>query len=192
MQSIIDVFTGDLKYYWMLAIVGSFVFLVQTILSLVLGLDGHSDMDASNGGDMDAVGHGDASFTDFKFISFRTVMAFIMFFGWGGVLFGHNGIGGFFAALVCGLIMMILTAAVIFYVFKLQQSGNINSEDIVGKVGTVYLQIPSGRIETGKVTVIIGSVTREVVAVADEAIPTGASINIVKKIDNKRFLVTKV
>jgi hypothetical protein len=190
-QNIIDVFAGDLKYYWMLAVFGTIVFLIQTAFSLLFGLDGHSDIDASGGGDIDAVGHADAGFGDFKLISFRSVMAFIMFFGWGGVLFGHDGVGGFFGAFACGLIMMVLTAAVIFYIFKLQQSGNINPEDIVGKVGTVYLKIPAGRTETGKVTVIVGSFTREIIAVADDEILTGASVNVVKKIDNKRFLVTK-
>lgn len=185
-------FTGDLKFYWICAIFGSIIFIVQSILNftgVIGGTDGGQDGTGMDGAD----GHADTGFGDFKLISFRTVMAFITFFGWGGVVFGkHGGPVGFFAALACGFSMMFLTALTICMIFRLQQSGNINPDDYINCTGNVYFKIPAGKSGTGKVSVTVKGSLRQVDAMAEEELVTGTPIVIVGKIDAGRFLVRKI
>ena len=52
--------------------------------------------------------------------------------------------------------------------------------------------IPAGRSASGKVTVAVRGETREVTAVADEELPTGTLVRLVKPLDPSRFLVERV
>lgn len=175
--------------YWGLAIVGTIFFGI----TIVLGLFGLGGLD---GPDFDADGavldHVDTGYLDFKLFSLRSILAFLTVFGWGGVIWGHKGISGFFLALLCGFITMLITAAIIYFTMKLQRSGNVRTNDLIGRSGTVYLSIPGGETESGKVIVPVGGATREIQAVADEALPTGTPVVVEKSIDGKRFLVKKV
>ncbi|MFZ2655220.1 MAG: hypothetical protein WAX69_09880 [Victivallales bacterium] len=192
MDAFWDGLSGDMKFYWILAIFGSLIFVVQLVMA-VLGFGAGHDVDASaaTGGHDIATGH-DTGFSIFKLFSVQSVFAFITFFGWGGVIWGKNGLGGFFAALACGLFMMFATSLLLYYLMKLQQSGNINPCDYVGQKGTVYMNIPAGRVQQGKVTVNLQGCSREIIAVADESIPTGTSVSVVQQIDGRRFLVKKI
>lgn len=194
MGGIWELITGDLKFYWMLAIGGSLVFVIQLFFSFFgFGMD--HDVDAGGVGadhDVGAAEHLDAGFSAFKLFSVRSLIAFITFFGWGGVVWGKSGPSGFFAALASGFFMMFVTSGMLYFFLRLQQSGNINPQDYVGSKGTVYIKIPGGQTEHGKVTVTIRNSTREIIAVAEEEIPSGASVTVVKQVDGRRFLVKKV
>lgn len=180
-------FVGDLKFYWICAIFGSAIFIVQLLLGFFAGVG-----DLGHDGDIGMGGHADTGFADFRFMSLRTVIAFITFFGWGGVIFGKSGISGFFAALACGAIMMTATAMLIYFLMKLEQSGNVSADEYVNLTGTVYLSIPGSRSKPGIVSVSIRGSLRQIDALADEAIPTGASVRIVQNIDGQRFIVEKI
>jgi len=173
--------------YWSLALGGTAIFLVLMALT-VFGFGALHESDV--GADGTIAEHSDTGYSDFKLISVRSVLAFITFF-WGGVLWGKYGWAGFCGALAFGFLMMFATALLIYVIFKLQHSGNIKSDDFIGRHGTVYFNIPAGRIETGKVTVTIGGYTSEVTAVADESIQTGATVVIAERLDERRFLVKK-
>lgn len=190
MESLFGDLSGDMKFYWALAIFGSCVFIVQLVMSAIGFGSGH-DVDSGTGADA-ATSHADAGFSVFKLFSVQSVIAFITFFGWGGVIWGKNGVSGFFAALASGIFMMFATSLLLYYLMKLQQSGNINANDFVGCTGTVYMKVPAGRIGQGKVTVSIRSCSREISAVADEELPTGTSVKIEQQIDGRRFLVKKI
>lgn len=177
-------------FYWFLALFGSLVFFIQLVMT-VFGFGGE-DMDANGDGDISFGEHADSGFAEFRFFSLRAVFAFITFFGWGGVLWGKAGWGGFFGALACGFFMMFATASLIFMMLKLQHSGNIYKSDYIGCSGTVYLSIPSGRTNSGKVTVSVNGSRREITAVADEELPTGTAVKVESIIDGKRYLVKKV
>ncbi len=190
MESLFGDISGDMKFYWALAIFGSFIFIIQLIMS-AFGFGSVHDADAGSGADI-ATSHADAGLSIFKLFSVQSVVAFITFFGWGGVIWGKNGLSGFFAALASGLFMMFATSLFLYYLMKLQQSGNINAQDYVGCTGTAYMNIPAGRIEHGKVTVNLRGCSREIIAVADDNIPTGSTVTIVQQIDGRRFLVKKI
>ena len=179
-------FVGDLKFYWICAIFGSAIFIVQLLLSIFAGVGdiGHGDIGTGD--------HADTGFSDFRFMSLRSVIAFITFFGWGGVIFGKNGISGFFAALASGAIMMTAVAVLIYFMLKLEQSGNVSADEYVNLTGTVYLSIPGSRTKPGIVSKSIRGSLRQIDALADEAIPTGASVKVIQNIDGQRFIVQKI
>lgn len=182
-----NIVSGSALVYWLMAIIGSLIFLVQLIMSLF----GHGGDD----GHFEGYGHPDhmdGGFSMFKLFSFRTVIAFITFFGWGGVLFGDKGFVGFLFSFLCGVLMMLATALMMYLLMKMQHSGNINPSDYVGCTGTVYLSIPKGRSEHGKVTVTVRNCTREILAVADEDLKTGDAIKVEEMISEHKFLVKKI
>ena len=174
--------------YWTLAISGTIIFAAFMVLTLI-GVGGLHDSDA--GPDGIVAEHADTGYADFKLISIRSVMAFMTFFGWGGVIFGKFGWPGLLGAFACGFSMMFVTAGLMCVIFRLQHSGNVSPDEYVGKHGAVYIGIPSGREGTGKVTVTIGGSTSEILAIADESILTGTTVVVVERLDERKFLVKK-
>ncbi len=193
-ESISEFLAGSvaMSLYWGLAIGGSVILLAVLAMSgfELGGVDTPGDV--ASDGTFDVSGHVDTGYADFQFISLRTILAFITVFGWAGVIWGPYGIWGFLAALGCGIIAMSLTALAVWILVKLQHSGNIRNTDLVGKTGTVYLNIPAGRAPGGRVTVALESSTREVPAVADDALATGTPVRILSCVNETVYLVSKV
>ena len=162
---------GIMSVYWGFAIGGSVIFAITAIAAL-FGLGGaeSGDVDVDMDGEIDIV-HPDSGIFDFKLISFRSILAFIAMFGWGGVVFGEHGWKGLAAAFACGLITMAITAYLIMSILKLQQDGTRANASLIGKKGTVYLAIPAGG--RGKVVLDLGDSTREVTASSDVALAKG-------------------
>jgi len=175
--------------YWGLAVFGSIFFGITCFLAIIGigGLDDGIDIDA-DGAALDHVDHG---FLDFNLFSIRSILAFLTVFGWGGVMWGHHGWIGFIAAFAAGTATMFLTAFVIWGLMKLQTSGTVSNRQFIGQPGSVYLSIPGGRSNPGKVTVRFNGATRELKAVADEPIPSGAAVVVVELIADSLFLVKK-
>ena len=178
-----------MSLYWGLAVGGSLFFILNLIFASFGGVDNPGEV--AEDGTFDSLDHVDTGFEDFHFLSLRAVLAFVSVFGWSGVVWGKYGFWGFLAAFVFGLIAMSLTAFAIWGMMKLQHSGNVKTDDFVGKTGTVYMQIPGGD-RHGKITVTVGGATREVAAVAEEPLATGTPIKIVAVIDQSLFRVEKI
>ena len=106
-------------------------------------------------------------------------------------MWGHLGLWGFLGAFAAGTATMFLTALVIWALMKLQSSGTIASRQFIGQTGSVYLGIPGGRSEAGKITVRLKGATHELKAVADEAIPTGSAVIVTGQLADSLFLVQK-
>ena len=176
--------------YWAFAISGTILFLVSVILSMFGASSDVADADMNMDGEID-LPHPDTGFLDLKFLSFRTILAFLTMFGWGGVVFGEYGWIGFASAFLCGIIMMIIAAFVIAGLLKLQQNGTTRNAALIGKFGTVYLTIPGERAGAGKVNVNLGSATHEIRAFADSSIATGRKVRIAAHLGNGDFLVTE-
>ncbi len=181
--------------YMFIAVLGSTILVVQFILSLFGFGDGHSDgvdgadSDMSNLDSMEDVQMSDM--LQVNFFSLKSLVAFFAFYGWGGVLFDHLRWGGFVIAILCGLLMMTVVSLLMALMLKMQQSGNIQANDLVGKDGTVYLGIPADRAPGGKITVQLPGCTREVAACSDEVIPTGTPISVVESLGSGIFLVKR-
>ena len=121
-----------------------------------------------------------------------SVSAFIAFFGWGGVFWGSYGWSGFAIALACGITMMAITTFIIYSMLKMQQTGNVKATDLIGQNGIVYLTIPGERKSSGLVTVSLPNCTRQISAIADMEIPTGAAVVVEELFGNGIFLVKPV
>ena len=178
-----------MSLYWGLAVGGSLFFILNLIFASFGEVDNPGEV--AEDGTFDSLDHVDTGFEDFHFLSLRAVLAFVSVFGWSGVVWGKYGFWGFLAAFVFGLIAMSLTAFAIWGMMKLQHSGNVKTDDFVGKTGTVYMQIPGGD-RHGKITVTVGGATREVAAVSEEPLATGTPIKIVAVIDQSLFRVEKI
>jgi membrane protein implicated in regulation of membrane protease activity len=165
---------GMMSVYWGFAIGGSAIFAITAIAAL-FGMGGaeSGDVDVDMDGEIDIV-HPDSGIFDFKLISFRSILAFIAMFGWGGVVFGEHGWKGFCIAIACGLVTMVITAYLIMSILKLQQSGTRANASLVGQKGTVYLAIPAGG--RGKVILDLGDSTREIAAFSDVALEKGTPV----------------
>ncbi|WP_176014336.1 hypothetical protein [Victivallis sp. Marseille-Q1083] len=184
--------SGAHSFYLFLAVVGTAIFAIQFIMSLV-GLHGGDDLslDAPDSVDInpDAATAGDLA--NLNFFSMKSIVAFITFFGWGGVFWGDKGWSGLLLAFICGSLMLVLTSLVIYLMLKLQQSGNIDNRQFLGCNGIVYLTIPGGS-ESGKVTVALPNCTRQIKALADELLPTGTPVKIQEIIGGDCFRVSRL
>jgi hypothetical protein len=191
------------EFYFYLAVISTAVFVIQFCFAMFGGL-AHGDIDCDHDVDFDHdfdhdmdTDASDISDTDYSGIadinlfSIKSITAFVMFFGWAGFFWGDKGYLGLGIALACGFTMMFLTSLVIFLLLKMQQSGNINSVDLVGRVASVYLRIPGERSGTGKITVRLDRCSREMKAMADEEITRGMAVLIKEHIQGDCYLVEK-
>ena len=195
MNDLKDILAGGYKMYFAFAIFGSCVLAFQLLL-MALGFGGDHDLSCSTDtdGGLDVGDHSDTGLSDFKFFSLRTIIAFITFFGWGGVSAWHSGMRGaqcLLVALICGGLMMVCTALLVFFMLKMQQSGNISSQELIGCKGTVYLRIPGGE-EIGKVTVEVNGTTREIKAIADAEISRNETVKVLEELGVNKFKVVKI
>ena len=182
---------GDtvMSLYWGLAIGGSLFFIMNLIMVSIMGVDNPAEI--AEDGTFDSVDHLDTGYADFHFLSLRAILAFVSVFGWCGVLWGKYGFWGFLAAFFFGFVAMSLTALAIWLMMRLQHSGNVKANDIIGAKGTVYMQIPGGSAR-GKVTVTVGGSTREIAAISDETLTTGTPVKVTEVVDPTLYRVEKL
>jgi membrane protein implicated in regulation of membrane protease activity len=162
-------FTGQAVWFSVPALVGTGLFLLKFVLMLAGG-DHHGGFDAhdADGLDHGADGHdGDA---DLKLLSVQGVLAFLMGFGWTGLLVLSSTraqlIVALAVALAVGTAAMYAMARAMAAMMKLQASGNVDVKAAVGTMGTVYVGIPGDGRGMGQVTLVIGDKQRTYNAVS--------------------------
>jgi membrane protein implicated in regulation of membrane protease activity len=181
-----SIFSSDLLLFTVPALFGTVVFLLRLGLMLLGG--GHGDVHAA-GADLDLdtaapePGHGAESTSAFQFLSFQSIAAFLMGFGWGGLVgmetFGWGVARSVIAGLVFGGLLMWLLGILLRAVYELQASGHVRIDDAVGSDGTVYADIPAREEGRGQVRVVIGDRARFYQAVSDDdALPTGTRVRV--------------
>ncbi|MFH1434098.1 MAG: NfeD family protein [Pseudomonadota bacterium] len=184
-----------------IAIITTLILLVQLVLNLV-GLAGHdADVDTS-GADMSAdasVDHpGDAAHsTGLGILSIRSVTAFFVGFGWGGVVSLRSGISlplTIVLAFLVGAVFLFMVFYIMKWILKLSDSGNIQYQNAMGQSGTVYIAIPASGKGRGQVQVKVQGRLREVEAITDEkeGLPTGTPVSVVKVIGDSTLVVRKM
>jgi membrane protein implicated in regulation of membrane protease activity len=177
------------QIFHLIAVSTTLILLVQLILSLV-GLSGH-DVDVDHAGvdvphDVSADQPADASHsTGLGILSIRSVMAFFVGFGWGGVVTLRSGLSlpvAIVVAFVIGSGFLFIVFYIMKSIFKLSESGNIQLRNAVGQTGTVYIAIPGGNKGKGQIQVKVQGRLRELEAVTDgrEDLPTGTTVSVRK------------
>ncbi len=163
------------KVYWIIAVPSTIVFLIQLIL-LFVGGDSDTDIDI----DDISLEHG----AGMDIFSVKSIVSFLMFFGWSGLAAAEGGLNAFGALLIsftAGLIMMLLTAWLFMMLIRLQANGIMKTETAIGSSGEVYLTIPPKKTGSGKVQIVVQGTLRTLDAVtdADRSIKTGETVDII-------------
>ncbi|WP_027419213.1 hypothetical protein [Crocinitomix catalasitica] len=177
--------------YWTIALVGSGLFVILFIVTMIGGgdMDMESDMGDIDGGDDGGVG--------FQFFTFKNVVAFFTIFGWTGVTCIGNGMStgiSLFISSLAGLAMMVLTSALFYWMSKMVQSGTLKIKNTIGVIGEVYLPIGAKRSKMGKVQIKVQGSLRELDAITDaeEDLKTNSIIKVIDVVSDELLLVEKL
>lgn len=194
------------QIFYCIALPSTLVLLVQTVL-MFIGLgedaDGDVDVDTDVDADVDAdvdvdldgdIPDGDEGFlatvdaegfAGLRVFTVRGIIAFLVVFGWVGVVMETAGITLWLTlpvATASGFAIMLLLAFIFKALMKLRSDGNTDNRNAIGTAGRVHLTIPPSRTGEGKVHVMLqGSyVERDAVTDEDTPIPTGSEIVVVR------------
>ncbi len=131
--------------YFYCSVVGGFILVVQTLLLLV---GGDSDVEAEIG---DVADGADAFLA---VLSFKTIVAFLTFFGLTGMACLQGGFSGYITAIfafLAGSTALYLVAWMMRTLSRLQSRGNLDLQNAIGQQGKVYLRVPPKQSGTGRV-----------------------------------------
>ena len=165
------------------------------------GLAPDTPTDFHDGGACDtdhAFEHGthDGSMSDhdvgLRLFTLRAVVAFLAIFGWVAIALLDLHVTVFIAfpvALVAGFAAMSLVAVVILFSLRMQQSGNLDFHNAIGKIAEVY--VPMEKEGKGKVTLVIQERFMELDAVCmEESLKTGQQVRVVGVTPTNVLVVT--
>lgn len=176
------------KVYWLVAIIGSLVFSAVMIMAFTGG-------DADDIGDVDSDMNADVG-AGFQFISFKNLVGFFTIFGWSGIACIDAGLSTpitIVISVISGLLMMVIMAALFYFISKLSDSGTLNYKNAIDAVGEVYLTIGADRSRMGKVSVSVQGSVRELDALTDSLteLKSGAIIKVVDVTSNGILIVDR-
>lgn len=183
------------KIYWIIAVPSTAIFLILLLLSFLGGdADTIDNIDSPDGADFHG---GDISMTEgFSgfIISFKSVMSFLMMFGWAGIIstsFKMSNFVGLLVALVTGLITLFLVAGLLYLMTKMQEDGTMKIENAIGKIGTVVLRIPAKMQGYGQVQVNVQGALKTLEAKTEEKedISSGTKIIVIDVLEDNSLLV---
>ena len=179
---------GDEKVFYGIAFVSSLVMGIQLILTLLGGAfdspDGEFEVEGSDG--------------DLGVLSIRTISAFFVGFGWGGItamnvwpdhpnkMFISTAGGG-----LCGLIFLWTVWKTMKTLHSLKSDGTVDYANAVGEVGTVYIPVHPSREGGGQIQVKVQGRERTIQAVTDSETEIGnrEKVKVLEQIDQQTVLV---
>lgn len=175
------------QIFWACALLGSLIFIIQMILTLV-GIDS-SDMEVDfDGPDTLDLGGGMSLF------SIRALVNFLVGFGWTGV-----SLRGMISSNVVLILVSVGVGLFFAWIIKLlwdklrhlEHNGAFKTEDAVGLTASVYIPIPPSRSGTGKIQVSIGGSVQELNAVTDcaDKLKTGQLVKVESVINGSTLVV---
>ena len=176
--------------YWIIALIGSAIFLIIFILTFIGGGDADMEADAS---EFEA----DDGGVGFQFFTFKGIVSFFTIFGWTGVVCIQNELSTgltMIISAIAGLIMMVLTSLLFFWMHKLAESGTLKMINAVGVICEVYLPIGANRTKMGKVQIKVQGSLRELEAITDEEedLKTGTMVKVTEVVSAEILLVEKL
>jgi len=176
-----------LKIMWGIAIPVSVVFIIQMIMTF-FGMGDHGEVSGDADGDADMQ-------VPFQLFTFRNFVNFFLGFAWAGIslyeLFDNKAWLTLFCIFI-GLLLVTIVMALLYFLSKAIQSGNIDINNAVGKNATVYFPIPAAG--KGKVQLSVQQAVREYDAISDEKeiLSTGTIVRVKEAIDGHTLLVEKM
>ena len=175
------------QIFALIAIPSTLIMLIQTVMLLIgIGDGGEGDVD----GDEVFEGDGDG----LVLFSVRGVVSTLTVMGWSAVALLETLAPALAISIaaVLGVATLFGMAFLMRAVAKLQASGNIDVENAVGKVATVYIPIPAGGKGSGKVTITLQEKYSEFTAITagKEKLSTGELVRVVA-VDGTGVLVVE-
>ncbi len=176
--------------YWVIALLGSVIFIVIFVLTFVGG--GDADMEA----DISEI-DGDDGGVGFQFFTFKNIIAFFTIFGWTGIVCVDNQLSitvTIVISTIAGLLMMVLTTLLFYWMGKMSESGTLRIKNAIGVIGEVYLPIGAKRSEIGKIQIKVQGSLRELEAISDsdEELKTNTIIKVIEVVSDELLLVEKL
>ena len=150
------------KVYWAITIVATILFLFVLVGAFI-------------GADTDDIGNVDAEIdadtgAGFQFFTLKNMISFFAIFGWSGIASidaGYSKSSSILISVICGLLMMVIMAAMFYYISKLVSSGTLKMKNALNTVGEVYLTVGANRSSMGKIQVKVQGSLRELDALTD-------------------------
>lgn len=179
-----------------LAIPATVVMVLQSILLLFgVGFGGETDVGGAETGDFSDTndGVGDGTGDGLALFTVRGIVAFFAVGGWAGMVAAKTlpPWASILVAFAAGSVALFLLALLLKYSFKLQDKGNLDISNAVGKTGKVYIPIPPKRGGQGKITTLVQErlVELEAVTMDEYELKTGEMVRISAIVDEQTVLV---
>lgn len=194
-----------LKILYCIAVPATLILVIQTILSLVGGVEGGAGVefsdtsgidfdggsnisdisDASDLGGHDFFGDG-GNPADFSIMSMFTVQGIVTFLtvmGWTSIVAIGTGTPAAISIIVgiaLGFVSMFAVAKLIHISGRLTENGTLDLRNAIGENGKVYIPIPAGAVGEGKITLYVQGRYTDCAAITfeKEEIPTGTMVRI--------------
>jgi len=167
------------QIFALIALPSTLLIIIQTVLMLIgIGGDGGADADVDIDDGIEVPDDGLAIF------SVRGVTSMLCITGWVAVALLETSLPqgvSIAIAIACGVATLIGMAYLMRAIYRLQSSGNIDVENCVGKIGEVYIPIPSTGNGSGKINLTVQEKFSEFTAIttAGDELKTGAFVRVV-------------
>ncbi len=183
--------TLELQIFYTVAIVSTLILIFQAVLMLFGVGVGNGDL-GEVAGDHD-VGHGGG----LQILSVRTVIAFMVGFGWSGVIALRGGVplvGAIAIAIAVGGAFMLAVFFLMRTLYGLRETGTLDYGNAVGQVGTVYVTVPARCERSGQIEVMVQGRLAIVSAYTrgDRAIPSAAKVKVTDLMDAQSVIVEPI
>ena len=167
------------QIFALIALPSTLLIVIQTVLMLI-GIGGDSGADA----DVDIDDGIEVPDDGLAIFSVRGVTSMLCITGWVAVALLETSLPqgvSIAIAIACGVATLIGMAYLMRAIYRLQSSGNIDIENCVGKIGEVYIPIPSTGNGSGKINLTVQEKFSEFTAIttSGEQLKTGAFVRVV-------------
>jgi hypothetical protein len=165
------------------------------LIMMLLGFDS-DEFDGGDVPDMSSDGINDEPITGIaglKILTLRGVLVLVAIGSWTSFLLVSSLgiIWGLLIGLVAGVIATYIQALAFRATLRLESSGNIDYNNAIGKMGTVYLRVPKKRTGKGKISMIVQDRLVEVDAITDQDIDLlpKSSVEVIGLLDSTTLIV---
>jgi len=203
-----DSLDPTVKILYFIAIPSTLVFIIQTVMAFLGGIEGGEgiaysdtsglDLDGGFDGpeladmpdamDIDDVHFGDggnpADFSIMRMFTLQGIITFLMVTGWSAIASISAGAKpsiSIIVGVILGIIAMYAVAKLIHASRRLTENGTLDVRNAIGNSGKVYIPIPANGRGEGKITMYVQGRYAECDAVnmGDEMLKTGTTVRVV-------------
>lgn len=194
-----EALTSLQKFFYVISIPSTIILVLQFILSFIgIGDSGDVDIDLDVDSDVDIADDLSTSteIADFRFVTFKGIIAFLSIFGWVGAVLSSGNMNiaiVLILSTVSGFLAMGFVAYLFYAVSKLQSSGNLDYKKSIGGYAEVYIPIPANNASAGKIQVTVSGrlIEAEAITHGNVLLKTGDMVRVVDIFNETIFVVEK-